>query len=53
MKHPGWRKAMEEEIAAPERNDTWSLEDLPSGKKAISSGCIVIPRIFRTYFITY
>ncbi|GKV28744.1 hypothetical protein SLEP1_g37756 [Rubroshorea leprosula] len=30
-----WQKAMDEEIAAIERNNTWELTELPKGKKAI------------------
>lgn len=40
VKHPGWRKAMEEEIATLKCKGTWSLEDLSSGKKAIGSGWV-------------
>ncbi|GAA0186956.1 transmembrane signal receptor [Lithospermum erythrorhizon] len=37
---PGWRQAMTEEIDALERNSTWTLEDLPRGKKAIGCGWV-------------
>lgn len=40
VKHPGWCKAMEEEIATLKCKGTWSLEDLSSGKKAIGSGWV-------------
>lgn len=36
----GWRKAMQDEIEALERNGTWAVEDLPPGKKAIGSGWV-------------
>ena len=35
-RHPSWRKAMEEEMASIEENRTWSLVDLPHGRRAIS-----------------
>lgn len=34
-KNPIWRKAMQEEIDAIERNDTWYLTELPAGAKKI------------------
>ena len=34
-RHPSWRKAMEEEMASIEENHTWSLVDLPHGRRAI------------------
>lgn len=32
-----WREAMQKEIKALEKNGTWSLENLPKGKRAIDS----------------
>jgi hypothetical protein len=32
---PSWRKVMMEEMASIEENDTWSLIDLPPGRKPI------------------
>ena len=37
LSHPGWRRAMEEEMHALHDNGTWTLMPLPVGKKAI--GC--------------
>ena len=37
LNHPGWRKAMEEEIGALQANHTWDLTPLPHGKCFI--GC--------------
>ncbi|KAE8709757.1 Protein farnesyltransferase/geranylgeranyltransferase type-1 subunit alpha [Hibiscus syriacus] len=34
---PEWKKAVEEEIKALQKNKTWSLTDLPKGKRAV--GC--------------
>ncbi|GKU93862.1 hypothetical protein SLEP1_g7421 [Rubroshorea leprosula] len=34
-KESKWQKAIDEEIAAIERNNTWELTELPKGKKAI------------------
>ncbi|XP_047331139.1 uncharacterized protein LOC124934664 [Impatiens glandulifera] len=34
---PGWRAAIQSEIRALEDSETWSLEDLPQGKKALGS----------------
>ncbi|KAL4354735.1 hypothetical protein GQ457_06G019820 [Hibiscus cannabinus] len=37
LSHPGWRKAVEEELSALEKTATWTVTDLPQGKKAV--GC--------------
>ena len=37
MRDEGWRRSMQNEIRALENNDTWTMEDLPSGKKALGS----------------
>ena len=34
---PKWKKAMEEEISALNKNDTWEKCNLPKGKKTV--GC--------------
>jgi hypothetical protein len=35
VKDEQWRQAMKHEIHALEHNDTWTMEPLPLGKKAI------------------
>ncbi|XP_021735231.1 uncharacterized protein LOC110701928 [Chenopodium quinoa] len=47
MKYDGWRKSMKEEIRALEDNDTWTLEYLPLGKKALRSQWI-----YKTKFLS-
>lgn len=37
MKDPKWKEAIEEEMKALQKNDTWALEPLPKGKKIV--GC--------------
>ncbi|KAL4335004.1 hypothetical protein GQ457_07G016830 [Hibiscus cannabinus] len=37
LKDSKWRRAVEEEINALEKNDTWTVMDLPQGKKVV--GC--------------
>ncbi|KAJ4790834.1 Retroelement pol polyprotein-like [Rhynchospora pubera] len=43
MKLKQWRTAMQAEIEALERNNTWTLEELPKGKTAI--GCKWVYRV--------
>jgi hypothetical protein len=38
---PSWRKAMMEEMDSIEENDTWSLVDLPPGRKPIGVKWVV------------
>ena len=35
VKQSKWRKAMDEELATIERNNTWKLTELPEGQKTI------------------
>ncbi|RDX77395.1 putative mitochondrial protein, partial [Mucuna pruriens] len=38
-KDPNWSHAIQEEIGALEKNNTWRLVALPKGKKKIIVGC--------------
>jgi hypothetical protein len=40
VKYEMWRKAMDSEIEAIEKNNTWQLMELPTGGKVIGGGCI-------------
>lgn len=44
LQHEYWQAAMRDELLALQRNGTWSLTSLPSGRKAI--GCIQNQRKF-------
>ncbi|CAN1791793.1 Retrovirus-related Pol polyprotein from transposon TNT 1-94, partial [Linum perenne] len=35
LQHPEWKKAVEEEIKALEKNNTWTVTSLPSGKRPV------------------
>lgn len=37
LKHPGWQKAVQDEVTALEKNGTWVITDLPAGKRTV--GC--------------
>jgi hypothetical protein len=37
VRNKGWRDAMQREISALENNETWVVQSLPAGKKAL--GC--------------
>ena len=39
LQHPKWAEAMEAEMNALQRNDTWSIVSLPLGKKPV--GCTI------------
>lgn len=47
MKYDGWRQSMQEEIRALENNGTWTLEPLPTGKRALGSQWV-----YRTKFLS-
>ena len=36
IQHPKWKEAMNEELMAIEKNNTWQLTDLPKGHKTIN-----------------
>ena len=44
LQDPGWRAAMNEEITALEKNNTWELTTLPRGKKAIGCRWVFTPK---------
>lgn len=35
--HPGWQKAMDNELSALELNKTWDIIVLPTGKRSLPS----------------
>ena len=37
LRDPNWKKAMEEEISALDKNETWERCEIPKGKKIV--GC--------------
>ena len=37
LTHPRWKKAVQEEINALEKNETWTITELPAGKRTV--GC--------------
>ena len=37
MKDEGWKRSMQDEIQALKKNGTWTMADLPPGKKALGS----------------
>lgn len=37
MNHPGWKAAMDSELASIYKNDTWDLVSLPPDRKAITT----------------
>ncbi|PKI61876.1 hypothetical protein CRG98_017774 [Punica granatum] len=45
MRYQHWKEAMKAELSALERNGTWVIADLPTGKKAI--GCKWIYKVKR------
>ena len=45
VKYPCWQKAMQEEYTALQQQHTWTLEELPSGRKPI--GCKWVYKIKR------
>lgn len=47
LKHSHWRQAMQSEVDALERNQTWTLTTFPLGKKAL--GCKWIYKIKRKF----
>ena len=44
IRDPGWKAAMDEEMAALEKNDTWKLATLPEGKKVVGCRWVFTPK---------
>ena len=43
LRDPGWKAAMDEEMMALIRNNTWEIVSLPKGKKAIGCRWVFTP----------
>ena len=44
LRDPGWKAAMDEEMTALRRNDTWEITTLSHGKKAIGCRWVFTPK---------
>ena len=44
LRDPGWKAAMDEEMMALEKNNTWEILPLPRGKKAIGCRWVFTPK---------
>ena len=44
LQDPGWRAAMDEEMRALKKNDTWEIVTLPRGKKAVGCRWVFTPK---------
>ena len=44
LQDPGWKAAMDEEMTALEKNNTWEITKLPKGKKAIGCRWVFTPK---------
>ena len=44
LRDPGWKSAMDEEMHALEKNDTWEFVSLPRGKRVIGCRWVYTPK---------
>ena len=44
LKSPEWKKAVLEEVSALEKNQTWTVEELPPGKSTVGCKWVFTPK---------